>query len=811
MSQYLEMSAKMRFLIIDNVSSNVEAMKVSLKKMGYSNFVAQSSGYDAIRYLKKNPVDFILCRLQLPVMNGVELLSEMKADYAINRVPFTMFSEEIDEADLALLTEHGVDAHLTLPFVTKSLAEKVAATWSRYIDPNNVEYHFEAARKLFLAAKYPEAEKVYNSILQSGKIKSRAKVAIARIALKQGNLERATELAREITEEFESDVHGFQLKGEIHLRKNELIEAIKSFTRAIEISPKNPYRYEVVGDILLGIQMWDEAEKMYKLALSHELVFQPILEGLSAALVNANKKQEAINYFKKLIELAPKEVKYLNNVAVCFKALGNLDGAIEYYKKAIEVDPKNSKVLYNLGLVYFEKGVTSAAKNQFRQALELEPTNEKIRLKILQIDDPETYALKIKQAAAQATKVNTTEDLIDKDRSEYKLTKLSQDELQKLDGLIAGIKAPAASAQKQVVVPSLNLDVEIQKKISALKDVQLKYQYFMSLRQLRERFAGIMSNWFDSIIAISTECSELMISVCLQTLEDAQIPSATLNAISQASTSGASNVAQMLQSAAQKNSTIHEKLTPFMMELQFQDHACQSLRVIQKCFSSALDNIGPDIGEKLQGFCVSQEERQLVARTYEQFAGKIPQRPSATPAKEDIPLKVSHLEVDYAYWRMLNAVLIKQVAHIIARMEAANTKLTQHIELAMKQSIEADDIRKKISGVIDSGLRSRASEGIENLQKVMESQNNIDSSLKALLGNTRYSILLQKRLAVFKEIAEIFANLHLDIAGPTQIKEKLLALGPNLSYIWMHCLARCRSAEERELLKDGIKPKQDAA
>ncbi len=51
------------------------------------------------------------------------------------------------------------------------------------------------------------------------------------------------------------------------------------------------------------------------------------------------------------------------------------DEAIEAYKKAVELDPKNANALYNLGFVLFYGGYEDEAWEIFRKALKLAPNH----------------------------------------------------------------------------------------------------------------------------------------------------------------------------------------------------------------------------------------------------------------------------------------------------------------------------------------------------------------------------------------------------------------------------------------------------
>lgn len=89
------------------------------------------------------------------------------------------------------------------------------------------------------------------------------------------------------------------------------------------------------------------------------------------ALLNLNRKQEALKDFNKAVSLQPDYSYRYASRAFAKDALGDLDGAIEDYKKAIELDPDDAIAHNNLGLLIEKSGNQSAAKKHFESADEL--------------------------------------------------------------------------------------------------------------------------------------------------------------------------------------------------------------------------------------------------------------------------------------------------------------------------------------------------------------------------------------------------------------------------------------------------------
>jgi len=49
--------------------------------------------------------------------------------------------------------------------------------------------------------------------------------------------------------------------------------------------------------------------------------------------------QDALNCFKRAIELDPNYISALNNKGICYEKIGNYEDAIKCYNKSIELNP----------------------------------------------------------------------------------------------------------------------------------------------------------------------------------------------------------------------------------------------------------------------------------------------------------------------------------------------------------------------------------------------------------------------------------------------------------------------------------------
>lgn len=110
------MSTKKTILIADD-SPTMRAMLVSIIEMlGSYRIVEATSGFDALRLLPRGKVDLILTDINMPDINGLELISYLRNNSNYRSVPVFVISTEGSQKDIEKGKLLGANEYLTKPF-----------------------------------------------------------------------------------------------------------------------------------------------------------------------------------------------------------------------------------------------------------------------------------------------------------------------------------------------------------------------------------------------------------------------------------------------------------------------------------------------------------------------------------------------------------------------------------------------------------------------------------------------------------------------------------------------------------------------
>jgi len=84
-----------------------------------------SDGMEALETLKAQKVGLILSDINMPNMDGLELLGRLKADDAFKSVPILMVTTEGSQAKVLQALELGANGYVRKPFTAEQIKEKL--------------------------------------------------------------------------------------------------------------------------------------------------------------------------------------------------------------------------------------------------------------------------------------------------------------------------------------------------------------------------------------------------------------------------------------------------------------------------------------------------------------------------------------------------------------------------------------------------------------------------------------------------------------------------------------------------------------
>lgn len=115
----------MKFLIVDDFSTMRRIVRGLLKEMGHVDCDEAEDGAAALAKLRSGRFDFVVTDINMPNVDGFELLGRIRSDEALQHLPVLMVTAEARKEDIVRAAQLRASGYIVKPFSKATLEEKV--------------------------------------------------------------------------------------------------------------------------------------------------------------------------------------------------------------------------------------------------------------------------------------------------------------------------------------------------------------------------------------------------------------------------------------------------------------------------------------------------------------------------------------------------------------------------------------------------------------------------------------------------------------------------------------------------------------
>lgn len=118
-------SKDLRFLVVDDFSTMRRIVRNLLKELGFMNVEEAEDGADALAKLQSSAYDFVITDWNMPNMDGLELLKNIRSDAGLATLPVLMVTAEAKKENIIAAAQAGASGYVVKPFTAAILEEKL--------------------------------------------------------------------------------------------------------------------------------------------------------------------------------------------------------------------------------------------------------------------------------------------------------------------------------------------------------------------------------------------------------------------------------------------------------------------------------------------------------------------------------------------------------------------------------------------------------------------------------------------------------------------------------------------------------------
>ena len=115
----------LRFLVVDDFSTMRRIVRNLLKELGYTNVDEAEDGVDALKKLRMEKFDFVISDWNMPNMDGLTMLQEIRNDAVLSKMPVLMVTAEAKKENIIAAAQAGASGYVVKPFTAATLDEKL--------------------------------------------------------------------------------------------------------------------------------------------------------------------------------------------------------------------------------------------------------------------------------------------------------------------------------------------------------------------------------------------------------------------------------------------------------------------------------------------------------------------------------------------------------------------------------------------------------------------------------------------------------------------------------------------------------------
>jgi len=112
-------------LVVEDSPKMRQLISFAMKRIAGSKVIEATDGVDALKKLSSEKIDLILCDINMPVMDGLKLVSLVRGSPGYKDIPIIMITTEGAEEDRKRALAIGANAYLPKPIQTQELIKLV--------------------------------------------------------------------------------------------------------------------------------------------------------------------------------------------------------------------------------------------------------------------------------------------------------------------------------------------------------------------------------------------------------------------------------------------------------------------------------------------------------------------------------------------------------------------------------------------------------------------------------------------------------------------------------------------------------------
>jgi len=370
------------FILVDTDPLFTKTLEAALKILGIDRnkflWCTQKELILKVKHqLSQNRLPLLFIDFSMQFAVDEEFIQTLRQTFGSN-IKIICLINEVERDHLVYMQEMGIDNFIVKPISIDAIIQKIANT----LEPSPLSQKVDLAMQYLEENKLEQAKQVINEILKLKPNSSVAYLLLGDVYKAQKNYKQAEQAYLKASYLSKLYLEPLKKLALLYAETNSLEKQLSILLKLDKLSPLNPERKKTIGKIYIKCQEIDKGKQYLDCAVQQikRLLHQKTAEVLMeiAMELKENAPEISSEYMAQAIQakekyLTPKDIWMFNEWGITLRQQKKFDEAINCYKKALEIDPENSHILYNLAVVYLEINQPYRALECAKKALTRDP------------------------------------------------------------------------------------------------------------------------------------------------------------------------------------------------------------------------------------------------------------------------------------------------------------------------------------------------------------------------------------------------------------------------------------------------------
>jgi len=379
------MSENNTHLTLENLSilvvDDMKSMRLTIRKMLRNLNIGQKlrfaeNGKEGLAVLRSTPFDLLIVDWNMPVMNGITMLEEIRNDSLLRDIPVIMVTAEAERDIVSEVAETEINGYLLKPLTLGALDTTITCVIQKANHPDPLTLHRRNARELEENGEYHAAIQEITTALTYKPSASRLLRQLGLLHFKIQKMSIAEKCLLKAVSVNRQDTISRVYLADYYLKKNELKKAGSFYLEILSLSTRYNEKAYDIGKKLLKNNLRELALAIFSKVLAQSKKTNVAREKIIEICLSCDE----LEYPQKIIEFAVKEnpsnYDLIHTAGQIFYRADNLEKALTYFNKVDCNVRDHLDAKFQLATIYYHNQEMRKADTYLAQILKIDPNHQ---------------------------------------------------------------------------------------------------------------------------------------------------------------------------------------------------------------------------------------------------------------------------------------------------------------------------------------------------------------------------------------------------------------------------------------------------